>query len=61
MITRLTNIFIRFLSDTFGDGIPEGTIMEVTITKPGCDPVTSNIVVKATDLEMFDELKEIAK
>ena len=51
--------FIAYLSAVFSGGIPEGTILEVTVTKPGMEPVTSNIVVKQSDLELMEELKNL--
>lgn len=53
--------FVSFLSNVFGTGIPKDTIMEITVTKPGQAPVTTNIKIKQSDLELIDELKEIAK
>lgn len=42
-----------------GGGITEGTIIEVTVTKPGEAPVTSNLKVQPSDLELIKELKQI--
>lgn len=53
--------FVAFLSNIFGTGIPEGTIIEITVTKPGQAPVTSNIRVQESDLELLDELKSLSK
>lgn len=53
--------FVAFLSACFGGGIPEGTIIEVTVTKPGQAPITSNIKVQQSDLELLSELKELSK
>lgn len=53
--------FVAFLSAMFSTGIPEGTIIEITVTKPGQEPVTSNIKVKQEDLELMESLKDIAK
>ena len=51
--------FVMFLKKVFGGGVPEGTIIEVTVTKPGGKPVTSNIKVKQSDLEMLQDLREL--
>ncbi len=51
--------FVAFLKAMFANGIQEDTIIEITITKPGEEPVTSNIKVKQSDLELLDELKNI--
>lgn len=49
--------FISFVSNELSTGIPEDSIIELTITKPGKDPVTTNIKVKKSDLELLDSLK----
>ena len=51
--------FVAFLNACFKSGIPEGTILEITVTKPGEAPITSNIKVQQTDIELFDELKNM--
>ncbi len=53
--------FVAFLSNVFGSGIPEGTIIEMTVTKPGQAPVTTNIKVKPEDLELMEALKDMGK
>lgn len=53
--------FLGFLKDIMGSGMPEGTVVEVKITKPGEQPVVSNIVVKESDREVFDEIKNMYK
>lgn len=53
--------FVAFLTMIFSRGITEGTIIEITVTRPGEAPVTSNIKVLQSDLELMEELKNIAK
>ena len=53
--------FVAFFKTVFSTGIPEGTIIEITVTKPGQDPITSNMRVTQEDLEMMESLKELAK
>lgn len=53
--------FVAFLNAVFSGGIEEGTVIEIKVTKPGQNPVTSNIRVLESDLELFQELKELAK
>lgn len=53
--------FVAFLSAMFSTGIQEGTIIEITVTKPGQPPVTSNIMVKQEDLELMETLKDLGK
>lgn len=48
--------FVAFLQNVFSRGIDEGTIIEVTVTKPGAAPVTANIKVQQLDVELFREL-----
>ncbi len=52
--------FTAFLNMVFSSGIPEGTIIEITVTKPGQAPLTSNLQLQASDLELFQELKDLA-
>lgn len=53
--------FVAFLSMIFSKGITEGTIIEITVTRPGEQPVTSNMKVLESDLELMEELKSLAK
>lgn len=38
--------FVSFLQYAFGSGIPADSVIEITVTKPGQEPVTSNIKVQ---------------
>lgn len=53
--------FVAFLSYVFKGGFPDGTVIEITVTKPNEEPVSSNMKVTQSDLELFDSLKEMAK
>lgn len=53
--------FVAFLSTVFANTPEEGTIIEITVTKPGAAPITSNLKVQASDLELLQELKELTK
>lgn len=53
--------FVSFLSAVFGTGIPEDTIIEITVTKPGQAPITSNIKIRQEDLELIETLKEMGR
>lgn len=44
-----------------GKGITEGTVIEVTVTKPGEEPVTTNLKVQQSDLELVEELKNLGR
>lgn len=49
--------FVAFLTDMFKTGIPADTVIEITVTKPGEESVTSNIKVKQSDLDLLESLK----
>lgn len=49
--------FVSFIANVFKTGIPADTIIELTVTKPGEEPVTTNIKVKQSDLDLFNSLK----
>ena len=49
----------RFLGAVIAPGLPEGTVLELTVTKPGEGPVTTNMKITAEDLELIKELSEI--
>lgn len=51
--------FVAFLSTVFSQRMEEGTIIEITVTKPDKEPMTTNLSVKQSDLELFDEIKEM--
>ena len=53
--------FVAFLSMIFSRGITEGTIIEITVTRPGEQPMTSNLKVQQSDLDLMEELKNLAK
>lgn len=41
------------------NGIPEDTIIEITLKRPGEEPVSANMKVLKSDLELFEELKNL--
>ena len=53
--------FTAFLNAVFSSGITEGTIIEITVTKPGEEAVTTNMKITQSDLDLFSELKDLAK
>ena len=53
--------FMAFLNAAFTGGIEEGTVIEITVTKPGQGPLTSNLRVTRDDLELMESLKEMSK
>ncbi|MCI7469262.1 MAG: hypothetical protein PUG68_09725 [Lachnospiraceae bacterium] len=50
---------VSYFSAVFGNGMPEGSIIELTVTKPGEEPVTTNMKVTADDVELVQTLKEL--
>ena len=52
--------FVAFCSNVLGNGVTEGTIVELTVTKPGEKPVTTNIRVRESDMELLQELKNLS-
>ncbi|MBD5394978.1 MAG: hypothetical protein HDR71_12105 [Lachnospiraceae bacterium] len=53
--------FLAFISTVFRNGIEEGTIIEITVQKPGQEPLTSNIKVQRSDLDLLQELRELGR
>lgn len=53
--------FVAFLDRIFSAGVTEGTVIEMTVTRPGEEPITTNIKVLQSDIELFRELQELAK
>ena len=51
--------FASFLELMIKGGIPEDSVIEVTVTKPGLDPVTANMKVLASDIQLMQALKDI--
>ena len=51
--------FTQFLGVVFMGGIPEGTVIEITVTKPNQAPLTSNMQVMQSDLELVESLKDL--
>ena len=48
--------FGAFVKAAFGGGIQEGTILELTVTKPDGEKMTTNLKVQPSDLELLNEL-----
>ena len=51
--------FVAFLNTVFKNGIEEGTIIEISVQKPGQEKVTSNIKVLQSDLDLLQGLKDL--
>ena len=52
---------MAFVKSVFSKPLEEGTILEITVTRPGAEPVTANIKVQQSDLDLLEELKEMGK
>lgn len=51
---------VSYFASVFGqNGVPEGSVIELTVTKPGEEPVTTNMKVTADDVELVKLLKEM--
>ncbi len=51
--------FVAFCKAAFGSGIEEGTIIEISVTNPNNETITSNLRVLQSDLELMNELKSM--
>jgi hypothetical protein len=52
--------FVAFCNAIFSKGIEEGTVIELTVTRPGQEAMTTNIKVQESDLELLDEMMNMA-
>lgn len=53
--------FVAFLNTVFKNKIEEGTIIEISVQKPGREKLTSNIRVQQSDLDLIQGLMELGK
>jgi hypothetical protein len=51
--------FAAFFQNVTAHGIEEGSVIEITVTKPDGTATTANMRVQQSDLEMLHELKNI--
>lgn len=49
--------FFAFLKAVFLRGIEEGTVIEITVTRPGEQPMTTNMKIQQSDMELMQDLK----
>ena len=52
--------FVAFLKAAFAGGIQEGTILELTVTKPDGEKMTTNLKVQPSDLKLLNELRNMS-
>lgn len=50
---------VAFAEKELNGSLPEGTVVAMTVTRPGCAPVTANLRITAEDVELLKELKEL--
>lgn len=53
--------FAAFVNAVFmnGNKITEGTVVEITIIRPGEEPISANLRIQQSDLDLFEELKNL--
>ena len=51
--------FAAFLRNVLTGGVQEGTVIEITVTRPGEEPMTTNMRVQQSDIELFQNLKDL--
>ena len=52
--------FAAFFQTIISQGVQEGSVIEITVTKPDGTPVTANMRVQQSDLELVQQLKKLA-
>lgn len=51
--------FAAFLGRVFSRGLEAGTIIEITVKRPDEEPITANMRLQQSDLELFEGLKDL--
>lgn len=51
--------FSMFMQDMVQSGMGEGTIIEISVQRPGFEKVVTNMKVQQADLELFENLKNM--
>ncbi|MBQ9443373.1 MAG: hypothetical protein K6E90_07335 [Lachnospiraceae bacterium] len=49
-----------FVRNELMTGLPEGTVIEMTVTKPGGTPKTTNVKLTQEDLNALNEMKNMS-
>ncbi len=49
----------QFFRQELGKGMEAGTIIEISMTRPGQEAVVTNLKISESDLELFKELKNL--
>lgn len=58
---RIHPKFMAFVKKVFSEPVEEGTVIEVTVTRPDGEPLTANIKVQQSDLELITQLMELGR
>lgn len=53
--------FSAFLKAVLSRPIEEGTIIEISVTRPGEEAITTNLKVQQSDLELLQELQNLGR
>ena len=53
--------FPLFLNNVMRDGIQDGTVLDFQVTTPDGKTSRANLKITQADLDLFQELKELAK
>ena len=48
-----------FVKNVISQGLPEGTVLEINVTRPDGSNMATNMKVLPSDIELFNELKNV--
>ncbi len=51
--------FVNFMNVVMAQGIDEGDVIEITVTKKDAEPITANMRVTADDIDIINDLKSL--
>ena len=51
--------FATFIELVIKGGVPDGSVIEITLTRPGEEPITANMKVQQSDIELLQSLKDL--
>ncbi|MGL6197849.1 MAG: hypothetical protein ACRC3H_02845 [Lachnospiraceae bacterium] len=60
-LTRNHPEFIPFLKETLGSDISVGTVIEISVAKPGQEEKVTKINVQKSELPLFKKLQDVVK
>lgn len=50
---------VQFMKSVLARGVEEGTIIELSIQRPGEEKIITNLKVQKSDIELFESLKNM--